>query len=77
MTGSFVAGDYLVCVKCGSPTCPRGRNPDHGTRSERRQFECVKCDVLVERRATLLGYVDPMREPDVQGWLNSALTPPN
>jgi hypothetical protein len=42
-----------------------------------RQFQSVKCSGSIERRATLPGYVDPMSEPAVQGWLNSGLVPPS
>jgi hypothetical protein len=70
MTRSFVAADHPVCPKCGSPTCSMTHDPD-------RQFQSVKCSGSIERRATLPGYVDPMSEPAVQGWLNSGLVPPS
>jgi hypothetical protein len=77
MAGSFVAGDHPLCVRCGSPTCPSERDGDQGAPFPRRQFECVKCNVLIARRAGLSGSADPMHETAVQGWLNSALVPPS
>jgi hypothetical protein len=54
-----------------------GRDPDQGTLWQHRQFDCVKCNGSTGRRATSPGCIDPMREPAVQGWLNSRLLPPD
>jgi hypothetical protein len=77
MTRLSVAADHAFCVKCGWPACPMGRDPDQGTLWQHRQFDCVKCNGSTGRRATLPDRADPMREPAVQGWLNSRLLPPN
>jgi tRNA(Ile2) C34 agmatinyltransferase TiaS len=49
------------------PTCPQCRKPMHFivTENRGRKFRCLKCDD-----------VDPLRRPDVQGWIRSELQPP-
>jgi predicted RNA-binding Zn-ribbon protein involved in translation (DUF1610 family) len=79
MTRSLGTDDYPVCVNCGSPIHAARRGPglDNGAPFERQSFECPKCHIRIERSASLLPYIDPMREPVVQGWLKGGLVAPN
>jgi hypothetical protein len=79
MTRSLGTDEHPACVKCGSLAYAvrRGPGADHGALFKRQRFECAKCNFQFERSATSLPYVDPMREPAVQGWVNSGLVAPN
>jgi hypothetical protein len=50
------------------PSCPKCQKPMYFviTKTGTRKYRCLECDG-----------VDPLRKPDVQGWIRSELQPPS